>query len=1077
MAKINDIINAIEQILNTNDLSSSARGKQLADEYAAICNDLNSALAECRSLFKMGAYAEARRLNLKAKPALTERFAILNFPRRAEWVSLCNIYSWQVPPVLDSETARMLTSGENPRELTIEELQNRWRKIIRDGSLQEKLILARKIYALDRSPVWRANLQNVERPYVNELIRKAEEAFEESRSEELVELFNELISPELLQKVPSYILDKFRPMVASYNSGILEKTKQEILDEIARHYMAMDLKYLEKALSRWSALKSNPIFSSTEAEERQVSEARSFLLEKLAEANAEAQFISLQNQLELLLNEEGNPKEIDRIYHSLQQLDRPIKKLIETRMADFYERLALDNKRKHIRSCVAWGVSAFIIAVIIFVSIFHIQGEKELRDSIAGMKKHIADNNFSTAAEYYKKLEKTSPAVAERAAMKALYEEALEKQEQAIIAEKEFNKKCTELEKFYFKDENINNPAIKEIFKELEELSAILPQDRKTIKSQLAVRYEDRKNAYITRNEIKFRGEMLPLQKEWNQLFANFNNNRILDAERKKSELERRCNAVLNKYKSLISSALYDQWKKNIADNIASFGKHEENRDTLLEKTKNLYQPVSASDYFNSLRRDLVISSEVAADFNQAMNQLSIDEPLHQIVAALPDEEKFRAIADKYLSNPYCREIHRAANMSLNTVSFRLAQDAKLKELKSRVLADYNVYELVLINKQRPYHFYFNTPDKDIALEYNRSNDRIKSLQFSFIISNSKLKYNAIFTIDSSRVKKAEQQKRMQLRAEQKKKKSKKKVAPYQMPFSEQVKYMSLNHVPNQIFDSLPSKFEMKNPLFLYNRGAVDTASHHKYFKELLDNLSPATPEKIFSAILKTAEDKSISNFYVKIDIMKHLFSLLPVDNDPLYKENLADAVQLLNKFSVGERGLWINPLATFKYPNDEADFAKEFNKIDFKNRFSKILLSSKLSAACRKFMPMPIGVFYEENGVWRLHSFGGGSTVSYKDVMIMRKNSNNNFELIAFSPYTFVRPIRHQDIDKNISSNLYNGQLVYCAYGMDSWQTEYQKAVTELQKSGFAVPKDTKGITWPEYWPVNMKNFGEQKN
>lgn len=1076
MAKINDIINAIEQILNTNDLSSSARGKQLSDEYAAICNELNNALAECRSLFQMGAYTEARRLNLKAKPTLSERYNILNFPRRSEWVSLCNIYSWQVPPALDGETARLLTSGENPRELNIEELQNRWRRIIRDGSLQEKLILARKIYAIDRSPVWRANLQNVERPYVNELIRKANEAFDENRIEDLVELFNELISPELLQKIPSDILDIYRPKVANHNNFLLEKSKQNILDEIAKYYMAMELHNLEKALGKWTALKSNPIFCASEDEDRQVNEAKKFLLEKLAEANAEAQFTSLQNQLELLLNEEGNPKEIDRVYHSLQQLDRPIKKLLETRMEDFYERLALDNKRKHVRSCVAWGVSAFVLAAVIFGAVFHIQSEKELRDSVAGMKKHIADNNFSTAAEYYKKLEKTSPALAERAALRALYEEALEKHEQAIIAEKEFNKKCIELEKKYFKDENINNPAIKEIFKELDKLAAILPHDKKNIISQLAVKYEDRKNAYITGNEIKFRREMLALQKEWNHIFNNFNNSRILDAEKNKADLERRCNAVLSKYKSLITPALYAQWQKNTTDNVNSFGKHKENRNLLMEKTKNLYQPVSASEYFNSLRRDLIISSRIAEDFNKAMNQLSVDEPLYQIITTLPDEAKMSAVADKYLSNPYCREINRAANLPFGTVSFRLTQDTQLKKLTSEVLANYNVHELVLINNQRPYHFYFNDLAKDINIEFNRTNDRIKSLQMSFLI-NSKFKSNAIFTVDMSKVNAAVKAKRKAIREEQKKKKEKKKAPPYAMPFAEQIKYMSLIHMPNQRFDSLPEKFDIRNPLFLQGKGVVDIAAHYKYFKDLLENIKPATPEKIFTAILKITEDKSLSNFYVKIDMIKHLFSLLPIDNDPLYKTNLAGIIKLLDKFSANERGLWQNPTATFKYPQDEDDFEKALGKTGLKKSFSKILFSEKLSIACRKFMPMPIGVLYEENGVWRLHAFAGGSAAAYKDVMVMHKNSNDNFDIVAFSPLNFVRPIRHQDLDKSISSCIYNGQIVYYAYGLDSWQAEFSKIADELKKSGFELPADDKGIIWPEYWPVNIKNFGEKKN
>ncbi len=1082
MAKINDLISSIEQILNNNDLSSSAHGKQLADEYAAICNELNSALAECRNLFQMGAYSEARRLNVKAKPSLTDRFNILNFSRRAEWVSLCNIYSWQSPPTLDTETVRMLNSKETPHELSIEELQNRWRRIIRDGSLQEKLILARKIYALDRSSVWRANLMNAERPYVNELIRKANEALEDNRSEELTEIFNELISPELLQKVPSDTLDKFRPAVVKHNESLMTKTKNTILDEVANFYMAMDLPQLEQALSKWSALQSNPIFSATPDEMRQIAEAKKFLLDRLAEANAEAQFTALQSQLEMLLNEEGNPKEIDRIYHSLQQLDRPIKKLIEIRMEDFYQRLALDNKRKHIRTCIAWGVSAFVVALLTFITIFYIQGEKELRDSVQGMKKHLADNNFSTAAEYYKKIESVNPQLADRSALKALYAEAVKMQEQAIIAEKEFNKKCAELEKVYFKDDKLNNPAITEIFKELDELAAILPQDKKNIKAQLAIQFEDRKSALIAKNEIKFRNEILAIQREWNKLFNNFNNRRILDAEKRKNELERNSNAILNKYKSLISQALYKQWEKNIADNIKSFNKHEENRDELLTKTKNLYQPVSASDYFNALRRDLIISSEVAEDFNQALNQLSIDEPLHQIISSSPDDAKLRTVADQYLSNPFCREINRFSKLPLNTGAYLQKQKQTLENITKTILPQYNVYEIILMSGTQPYHFYFNTPDKDINIEYNRANDRIKSLQLSFLLSGNNLKYNAIFTIDMAQVKNAVRAKQQELFEKQQKekktkKKNRKKLPPYTMPFAEQTKFMALKHVPNQFFDSLPEKFTIKNPEFLLNKGAVTVAAHHDYFKKELENLTPLSSEKIFKAILKIAEDKNISNFYVRINMLKNLMSLLPTEDDPLYKQNLSSFIQLLNKYSEKERGIWQYPMASFKYPGDAKEFDKQLRKIELKKSFSKILFSEKLAEASIKYPPMPIGVFYEENGVWRIHAFGGGAAASFKDVMIMHKNSNGEFDMTAFSPLRFARPIRHQDIDKAISPYLYNGQLIYNAYGMDSWRTEKEKVISELRLNNFEMPTDSKGVIWPAYWPVNMRYIGESAN
>ena len=57
------------------------------------------------------------------------------------------------------------------------------------------------------------------------------------------------------------------------------------------------------------------------------------------------------------------------------------------------------------------------------------------------------------------------------------------------------------------------------------------------------------------------------------------------------------------------------------------------------------------------------------------------------------------------------------------------------------------------------------------------------------------------------------------------------------------------------------------------------------------------------------------------------------------------------------------------------------------------------------------------------------------------------------------------------------NGQLIYNAYGMDSWRTEKEKVISELRLNKFELPTDSKGIIWPAYWPVNMRNLGDSAN
>lgn len=1079
MAKINDIISAIEQHLENKDLSSSARGKQLADEYAAICEDLNKNLEECKNLFKMGAYSEARRLNLKAKPPLTERFVILNFPKRQEWCKLCGMYSWPIPPALDSETAKMLSSADTPRELSIEELQNRWRKIIREGSVQEKLILARKIYALDHTSVWRANLLNVERPFVNELIKKADAALEDNNIEELADLYNELVSPELLQKVPSDTLDKYRESVMKFNTAKIEKEKNAILDDIAQNYLAMNLAALEKSLSNWAAFKSNPLFSATPAEEQQVAEAKNFMLSKLAEANAEAQFNALQNQLELLLNEDGSFREIDRTYHSLQQLDRPIKKLLEERMHDFYERHAENLKRKHIRSCIAWGTSALVVAALIFSAIFYIQSEKELRDACSGMEQYIKENNFSTAIEYYKDTEKKNPSLAERARLKALYDDALKKYEQAIAAEKEFNKKASQLKSEYFVNDNVNNPAIEDIFKELEQLALILPLEKKNEIEHLRSAYSDAKSSFVAKQEIAFRDEILRLQREWNHLFNTFNKYRIADANRRRDELDHNGRTILNKYKNIISENLYKQWENNLAENVKSFSKHERNRNEIIAKSRNLYSPVSPASYFEALRKDLNISTEIANDFSRAMNQLSSDEPLYQILSINPEEKALRAIANQYLNNPYCREINRVAKLPQSQYDFAANQNKLIKNLSDKILNDYKVYELTMRGNNLLYHFYFDDPSRYVEVEYNRSKDRIKSLSLSFLHSSNKIRHNAVFAIDMSDVKKIAVEKAMLNQSDKKKnKKRKTKITPESalqaMDIKEQVNFMKLTTVPNQKFDTLPQTMVLSDPGFLLNKSGLKYAAHYEYLKNLLTDTKTFNTETICALLLQTAYNKDITNFYAKINLLQNLLQLLPIEKTPLYAANLGDFKKLVDSYAAAERTFWHNPAALHKYPTDAAEFEKKLNALNLKMSISRIIISEKMSALCLSFIPIPVGVLYKQkNNSWKLHSFRD-TLANLDNAFIIGKNEAGTNCRISIQVLNFTNNLPHNKLPKATAGTIYNGQLVYSPFGMKSWQQEFKNIINYLQNNNYPVPADDKNIIWPECWPANLRNIRE---
>ncbi len=117
MAKIDEVIYEMESMLTGGNVSDTPRGKQLANIYTSLCRELNQELAKCAELFHSGAYAEACTLNFNSRPPLTARWKVLNFPKRAEWIALCTVFHWEIPPELDEETIRQLL--DNQQEIVI----------------------------------------------------------------------------------------------------------------------------------------------------------------------------------------------------------------------------------------------------------------------------------------------------------------------------------------------------------------------------------------------------------------------------------------------------------------------------------------------------------------------------------------------------------------------------------------------------------------------------------------------------------------------------------------------------------------------------------------------------------------------------------------------------------------------------------------------------------------------------------------------------------------------------------------------------------------------------------------------
>lgn len=1064
MAKINEIIREMEQLLSSADQSNTLKGRQLAETYAEICHELNDAFSECRTLFRMGAYAEARKLNTRAVPMLTDRYRMLQFSKREDWLKLCSLYGWSMPPELDRETVDLLLSREDKAvELTITELQDQWRGIIRDGSLREKLILARKIYALDSSNVWRSNLLNVERPWVNMLKKEADLALAEDRAQDLVEIYNELVSPDLLQKVPTASLEKYQECVTKYNKERVEQEKKECLDEIASCYAAMMLDELEKSLSKWKKLESNPLFSVTREENIQINDARTFLLEQQAEANAKEMFSSLQNQLEQLLNSEGDPKEIDRVYHSLQQLNRPIKPLLEERVSDLYAKLELDAKRRHVRRCIYWGVSAVLMAILIFVGIIVVQWEREFRRDAVKIRELIDTRQFNVALEYCEKLKVDRPYIAKRPGIKALKKEADEKLAEAIQMEKLFDEKCNELEEKYLKEEKIFDPVIDTLFAELEKRVDLLPEEKKKRLLSLKEEYNDVKESVYDKKGNEFSKKITGEKKKWDEFFSSFDNYTPADADDHKKELNSAAEAVINEYNGQVRQDLYDGWKNNFAGWKKRYDEMKEERRKAHERTRNLFAPDKLDDYHKALQEVEVEVLELAESFQKAVALVPYAKNLQDFYKSGDSLEK---VIDQYPQDPFCRDFRTWMTYPERDEEWKKDRRNALTDLRDKTLKNhYKVYELVMMDQNVPYHFYFSDWNKALFVERNWSGKKEKAFRLSFIIANNGVQKEIVFRVQT---------------ADKTEKKDKAKSA--------QSGEVAVMFPAGQKFDLLPSLLTLNDKNVLRDADSIKLASHYHALEKQLKNLENRPhSHKVLQTIETVAADHTITNVFAKVDLLKLLYNMLPTSRLPHYQERLMELNNLLYSYtSDNEKQRWQDPSATYKNQKDVLAFPAKLRNMKLKDRVITLILNDLLLEKAVRYYPVAAGVLYREKTEdntgfqWRLHTFTifkGGERQMLREPAVTAfvfTGPDDKQVCTAFDSLRFFKGVNEKELPPALNGKLHQGQLVYFNYGLDSWKAVFQEAVQELKNMGYDLPEKTDQITWPDIWPENSRNITE---
>ena len=176
MADYHQIVDEIREFLQASDQTRNERLEVLASAYAEACIEANQRLGRCLRLLQQGLRSEAIQL-AESEPRLLDAIAALDFPERAQWDELVEIYELAPAPRLLVEAGGVLNEAYAQEEPLQDLLNNHRRLAMQRAPLRTRIAVMRALAALDPSnPIWGEDLRTIEKARFRQIPVEAGEA-------------------------------------------------------------------------------------------------------------------------------------------------------------------------------------------------------------------------------------------------------------------------------------------------------------------------------------------------------------------------------------------------------------------------------------------------------------------------------------------------------------------------------------------------------------------------------------------------------------------------------------------------------------------------------------------------------------------------------------------------------------------------------------------------------------------------------------------------------------------------------------------------------------------------------------
>lgn len=439
------LIVRIKSFLNSTELLNSQTAQELYAAYCELNDGTAQRLVECEVLLQKKQKIEAVVLAQQA-PNLFDLIDSILFPERKLLLILADLYDWKAPNAILEESVANLKKAVSEMD-DLRPLLTEFRRIARTDQVKNKLHLLREIYRIDKdNPEWKLPLIEVENQYVSQLIAEAQSVIQNKDFVRLEQIYEELKNSQWVVTVPTIVLQKVEKIVLQHRAEEVQKTAAVLIDKISAAYGAYDLSALEDAIFCWQEHCKKYQYSPNENENIQFSEAYEYFSSEKERQKKKQEHQGLLDQVLSLINSAAPLPFVEKIFSQAQAFDLEIPAHIINRVTQYRQDIERERRMAtFIKAMKITGTVAIIVLILTGGAIWGIQmmiEDSQSKNLHAAIKK----GNIPAAQSLLKEIEKKYPKLASRPkitqAKAAL--NALESKEKERVDE--FNRLIAELD-------------------------------------------------------------------------------------------------------------------------------------------------------------------------------------------------------------------------------------------------------------------------------------------------------------------------------------------------------------------------------------------------------------------------------------------------------------------------------------------------------------------------------------------------------------------------------------------------------------------------------------------------------